>query len=402
MNDVEVRQLAEADYPAAFQMRVDAFSAAGVVAWPEDGQPTYIPDERRLGAYADGELVGSCGVWPFGQWLGGRRVAMGGVGGVVIAPEARGRGVGSTLVRTMLHAEHEWGDALSCLYPTVPAFYRAHGYALAGLRLTRTIRTAALLQLPRPENPARLRPFDPERDLAAVIELLDARSRTHGRMQRDERRHRNMLEQDDEIRSWVAVEDGNIVGYLQWERREPDHGDRSLRKLVVDELAAVDQEVWLTLWRLVGSDGTEAQFTEYRTSPHDPLLDHVSMLEYDGTDQVQRWMARVIDIRAAVEQRGWPAGADVTVPLQIDDPILRHNSGAYHLIVSRGSAELAPARRSEGTATMDIGALSALFTGHVSARALADHGRLGGGSAEDITALDVAFAGPQPVMYDYF
>ncbi|MGI9016308.1 MAG: sterol carrier protein domain-containing protein [Euzebya sp.] len=78
------------------------------------------------------------------------------------------------------------------------------------------------------------------------------------------------------------------------------------------------------------------------------------------------------------------------------------NAGAFHLLLERGQAELAPARRTSGMAQIDIGALSALYTGHVTASGLARQGRLTGGRPEDIAALDQAFAGPGPWMHDYF
>ncbi|MGI9017014.1 MAG: GNAT family N-acetyltransferase, partial [Euzebya sp.] len=124
---ITVRPLPSSDYPAVLQMRVDAFSAEGVVPWPQEGQPHYIPADRRLGAYDQDRLVGHAGAWDFGQWLGGRRVPMAGIGSVIVVPEARGRGVGGALVNAVLSQAAEQGDVISCLYPTAPGVYRRFG-----------------------------------------------------------------------------------------------------------------------------------------------------------------------------------------------------------------------------------------------------------------------------------
>ncbi|HUG85093.1 MAG TPA: hypothetical protein VMM13_11040 [Euzebya sp.] len=37
---------------------------------------------------------------------------------------------------------------------------------------------------------------------------------------------------------------------------------------------------------------------------------------------IQTWMARLLDVPAAMAGRGWPAGAEVSVVLRVGDPLL--------------------------------------------------------------------------------
>lgn len=70
-------------------------------------------------------VVGHAAVWPFHQSFGGRPVPMGGVAGVAVAVDRRGRGVGSALLAGCLDLMAERGLVLSTLSPSTPIPYRS-------------------------------------------------------------------------------------------------------------------------------------------------------------------------------------------------------------------------------------------------------------------------------------
>ena len=76
-----------------------------------------IDDGRQVGVWQDGLLVGAARFYDMRQFWHGRAVPMGGVGGVKVAPEARGRGIGRALMTAVLAAMAERGYPLSALYP---------------------------------------------------------------------------------------------------------------------------------------------------------------------------------------------------------------------------------------------------------------------------------------------
>src|SRR5207237_6924934 len=98
----------------------------------------------------DGDArVGGLGIYRFGQWFGGRSVPCAGIAGVGIAPELRGRGLATQMMRRALLDLAQDGPPLSCLYPATLELYRRAGYEVAGGRYEVRVPCSALPRLPR-------------------------------------------------------------------------------------------------------------------------------------------------------------------------------------------------------------------------------------------------------------
>ncbi|PZG02745.1 GNAT family N-acetyltransferase, partial [Micromonospora craterilacus] len=127
---VDVRELTPDELTAAWQL--------GRLAFGSDPQPppqavTPSPGRTTYGAFdTAGNLVGKAVDLHDEQWWAGRAVLAADVAGVAVAPEARGTGVARTLLRALLHGAHERGAAVSTLFATTPAPYRACGWEIAG------------------------------------------------------------------------------------------------------------------------------------------------------------------------------------------------------------------------------------------------------------------------------
>jgi predicted acetyltransferase len=87
---------------------------------------------RQFGVWDGGNLLGAARYYDMRQYWHGRAVPMAGVGGVKVAPEARGRGVGRALMTALLTTIAEQGFVLSTLYPATAQIYRSLGWELAG------------------------------------------------------------------------------------------------------------------------------------------------------------------------------------------------------------------------------------------------------------------------------
>ena len=66
------------------------------------------------------------------QWWHGRAMPMAAVGGVKVAPEGRGRGVGRALMTALLREIAARGFPVSALYPATAPLYRSLGWEIAG------------------------------------------------------------------------------------------------------------------------------------------------------------------------------------------------------------------------------------------------------------------------------
>ncbi|HSU41100.1 MAG TPA: sterol carrier protein domain-containing protein, partial [Polyangiaceae bacterium] len=134
-----------------------------------------------------------------------------------------------------------------------------------------------------------------------------------------------------------------------------------------------------------------------RSSALDPLVftapERVFRIELSET-----WMLRVLDVEGALVARGYPP-IDAAIDFELSDRTLPENSGRYRLAVTGGRAEVTPGGR--GDVALDERALAALYTGFLSPVALAAAGRIEG-EPTALARLGALFAGPPPVMPDYF
>lgn len=395
--DLDIRSLTADDEEPAYRLRVQAFSSEPDADF--DPEVPYAPPERRLGAFLGARMVGHLTCWEFGQWYGGRRLPMGGVAGVAIAPDVRRRGVGSALLRHALHGMRERGEVLSALYPATHVPYRRYGWEIAGVWPRRSVPTGALRGLPRAGEGTSVRVATVD-DLPAIGDVYAtwARSRP-GMLDRSELWTRRRLTPEDGEQLYVAERNGAVVGYASFEHAPSTEVHAAF---LVDglDLVGADADAELALWHLVGSHASVAPTTRYVGPPEDPLLFQLD--EHDVREDPLRvvWMSRLVDAPGAVAARGFPPGLEVAVPLAVTDPNVEHNAGAWVLEVSGGRGSLTPG--GDARVQVGIGTLSCLFGGYLAADELAHLGRLDGAARDDVAALHAAFAGPTPWMRDYF
>ena len=356
------------------------------------------PMDRTLAVYVDDEPVACARIRPFGQFFGGRRIAMGGFSPVGVAPEYRGRGFGSLVTSAQYPRLRDEGEVIAGLYPATTALYRKVGFELSGVWGRQRICTRELQRLP-PARHVRTRRAG-EADFSA-IEACYARvaPNTPGFLDRSRNWWDRLLTGDPTQQLYVVDgDDGAVAGYVRYRiRMQPDMNDSTID---VDECIADTAEVMHALWHLVGSSSSITPHAHVVGPAEHPLLFSLSEQEYLEAKDEWRWMTRVIDARHAIAARGFAPGLCGSVDLRVDDPQCDWNDGRWRLAIDDGEARLE--RGGAGDVELGIAAFSALYTGYVPARTLAGAGRLRGGSERAIALLDAAFAGPTPWMPDFF
>jgi len=306
--------------------------------------------------------------------------------------------VATALTRALSARMGELGDVVSCLFPTTATLYRRPGYEIGGVQ-TRTTYAAHLLRdLGSPSAGAGtgssngLRPASPDdaQLMHGLARGAHARHGVSGPMPRSVTALQGMLERDELI---AYVVDGGYVVY-----------DLSEQAVTVEELVATTPEAAATLWGVVGSGSSAAPTVHTYLDPRDPVTLGLGGLPALEVQQVP-WMARVIDLAAAVAGRGFSPHTSVEVHLVVDDPDAPANSGRWTLAVSGGRGAVTrtddlPVRAGAGAVRVDARGLSALWCGWSVSR-LRQAGLASGGTADDDAALDAIFT-CQPFITEYF
>jgi predicted acetyltransferase len=385
---MQIRDLDAADLDAALDIRTRAFGyvePSDAAIWKQ-AMEAVITDGRALAVYDGARLLAMARINQFTQWWHGRQLPMAGIGGVVVAPEERGRGVGRALMLAILERSAALGYPVSALYPATVPLYRSVGWEFGGARHRIAIPTEALRGLGA--EPVPLRRVGPA-DAAEVLATIGAAHTAHrdcGPIDRGEASTRTWL--DDE-RLFCYLADDGFLAY-RWDAGQT---------LLVARAIARSEVTTRALWALVGTGSSVATTIRAYVAPEDPVRwltrESVARLEAE-----EPWMLRIVDAPAAVSARGFPAGVSVEVLLSLTDPQRSGNTGTWRLTVASGRGELAPADEGAAALRLEARGFAALYAGAPVAT-LRRAGLATGGDPAVDPALDAAFA-CSAFMLDYF
>lgn len=385
---VTIRDLTSEDLDAAFDVRSRSFGrlVPSLRDWWDGVQRETIHEHRAIGAFDGDLLMAHARLRPYQQFWGGRPMAMGGVAGVVVAPEARGRGVGKRLMQAVAQRSLELGDLVSALYPATIPIYRGLGWEIAGAQYRITMSAEALRTLGGREVPLRAAA---ESDVGPFLQTLSHRYSA-------QRANGPKLPTFSEAREWLTDEatmsyftDGGHVIY-EW-----SHED-----LEVSYLSADTAQIARALWSVVGSGSSIVKNVVAYVAPDDPI--HLLLPEEVAHQMyLKRWMLRVLDAEKAVAARGFSPTVTGSAAVVLADPLLPGNSGSWRLEVSEGRAVLTPAQAEDTSLRLGPNGFAALYAGTPLHR-LRTAGLAAGGDPAADQLLDAAFAGSPAYLLEYF
>lgn len=370
---------------------------------PYDSCVSWLLDTRdgvRVARDGD-EVVGGLVQYDMGQFFGGRSVRNVGIAGVAISPAARGRGAAKSLMVATLNELHEAGVAVSTLYPTTFTLYGRAGYAVAGHRYQYRLPLAGLGRIGATGEIRRLDSGSDAEALKGLYRRLAANR--PGWLDRNEhiweRVHKHPAGRD--VHGYVVPGDdgARIDGYVVYTLGEVAHYPYELK---FRDVQVANREAARRILALFSDCRTLARHATWYGALDDSLLLEVPEV---GTEisVAETWMLRIVDIRAAFAERGYPPGVAARIELEVADDVIAGNNGAWRLEVEDGRGRLERLDEPAGVEALalNVRALASLYTGHLSARRLADLGRLQGPAAAQGLA-DQVFAGEPPSMPDYF
>ena len=385
MAEVEIRTLGADDREARVALGAHAFGGPGTVF---DDDALVVPAEEMVAAYDGERLVGTVAVIDMAQWFGGRAVPAGGVAGVTVAPDQRGRGVARRMLVEATRRMGEAGHVVSSLYPTTASLYRSLGWEVAG----GWARTAiASTDLPRPTGELAWEPVAATDPVLRTTYETCATGRDGwivppARWWHAQGRRREL--DPTPSWSWAGRRRGEAVAAVAYHHTS---SERHMFDVEVDLLAGADGPALDDALAFLGASGTVVD--RVRTSlPPGLLRLHVAEPSRTRIVEDWPWMLRLVDPAGAIAARGWPDGLTLAVGLEVHPPAAAPGEPErWVLEVADGEGALSPG--GPGGVSLAATDLARLYAGAVDPAALATAGRLRGASPEVLSALRGAFAG---------
>jgi predicted N-acetyltransferase YhbS len=157
---VTIRHEAHADWAAREALLDRVFGEARFLKTCEQLRKGRLPSPGlSFGAYAGAKLVGTVRLWDIVAGTAGNALLL---GPLAVAPEVRGRGVGSALVRHAIHEAALSGHEAILLVGDAP-YYRRFGFSAGKVKG---------LRLPGPVERARFQGLELEKDALARAQGL--------------------------------------------------------------------------------------------------------------------------------------------------------------------------------------------------------------------------------------
>ncbi len=346
-----------------------AYSYAGAFG---DGADNVVSSSQRpewtLCAFDGSTMATSFAAFPFTIRANGKSLAYAGITAVGTSPEYRRRGLLRKIMTRAFADQHERGQSVAGLWASQAAIYQRYGFAALGAMRSYRVDTVDLhfhdgnngtLQVHRLTAAEAI---DTAKDV--YRQFVEPR---FGYLHRAQVMWRDTVMAETEASGpiWAAVahdDNGAPRGYVLYTLRadKVDHAARS-QEITIRDLAWLDANAYRSLWAYLAQHDLVGRIVWDNAPIDDPLAEFVAeprmLHQRDGEGS---WF-RVIDLAAAVAQRGYPTAGEVTIALA-PDTLTPWNDGIWRIAASPDGAE-ASRVRTEPQARMDSRTFSALYTG---------------------------------------
>ncbi|WP_427161223.1 GNAT family N-acetyltransferase [Aliinostoc sp. HNIBRCY26] len=343
--------------------------------------------------YRDQQVAGGLVIYRMGQWWGGQCVPMGGVAAVGIAPEYRGDGAAIALIKNALWEMHSQEIPISVLYPATQRLYRKAGYEQAGSYCIWEIPSQSI-QIR--EQPLPIQPVDSKNhDIFQNLNQQQGKL-TPGYLDRHPALWQLLLhtEVSETLYSYVIGDKNQPQGYVIFtQERTKDSSILRVRDWVV-----LSHQAALSFWSFIANHRSQIDNIRWKSS----ITDSLTLLLPEQTAKIchsDRWMLRIVDICRALAVRGYPAGVEAELHLEVQDNLLTANQGKFILSVANGRGEVT--KGGKGDFQLDIQSLAPLYSGLFTPYQLQLAGKLDATPTALSTATQI-FASPSPWMMDFF
>lgn len=349
---------------------------------------------------AEGRVLSLIKILPYEVLVGGRPVAMGGIGGVATWADMQGRGLAGRLIASSVPEMRRLGYAVSFLYPFAHRWYGRFGWETAGRGLIYSGFGPG--DLPVSREGVRVRAALTDADLAQLRQVYDRLApRYNGMVRRGERSWEPVLAASRDERAQLYLIDppdggASPAGYFL----ATDHPVTGGYETVIREFLCADAAAYRALFGFLSTLPTNVRTIRLMT-PDRPALWSFFREPTVATSASPTFQCRVVDVAAACRARGWEEGAAGEVVFAVTDDLAPWNSATWRLRVEGGQAEI-DTTTAAPEITMTIQQFSALYVGYCDPVDWCGLGLLGGESADAARRLRTLFCDRPTALLDLF
>jgi predicted acetyltransferase len=354
--------------------------------------PRYNSSNIIVAEY-QGEVIGSVAVFPAQMWLSGVPISVGAVTGVAVLPQFQRRGVAGKMMDFSIVRMVAEGRAMSVLFPHSHKYYRQFGYGPIGDLHAYRVNPHNLTAFPEGHQ---VRPFAPA-DLPMMRVMYKGQLTWHnGWFTRSNEWWDKIIARWPNI--MVFDNDGAIEGYYAYEIQFSKTGERVLQ---LKEFFATEDKAYRGLIGYLAAQN-EADVIEYLAPPDTPLrhslrqpkaedAQHRSYIFYDLCHVTPGPVARIINLSIALTKRFYARHMSGERVIRISDPLIPTNEEPLLFRLVDGRAETRSADGRKPHVETDIGTMTQILCGYLTAQDARRLGRLQG-NEDTCSWLDKAVA----------
>ncbi len=394
---MEIRPIEESDFEQLKKLYLNAY-----VLKPEQVDRWFTDDtdfSRTRALFIGGRMKAITQIIPFEIWLSGIKMPMGGIGGVATLPESRRRGHVAKLMEYAITDMRKRRFPLSCLWPFSYAFYRRFGWEHACDVKLYSFSPRDLAQTPAPRN--EMVPFG-EKELPLIRRVYERFSTTKNcSLVRNQKDWTGILTQTPTRHSYLWKDPrGKTQGYIIYDVEPRGPAPAHERKMKVRELVALNHEARCAIFSFLRNHDSQVGKVEFRAPSDD--FSNMYFSEY-GLESKSRsgFMARVVDVTAALETRRYPPALKSRAIFKIADRQAPWNNGTFLLSISGGAGRVKKTR-SRADFACDIQTFSQIYCGHLDLLRAAEIGKIETSAPRKLPRINGYFATATPYMNDSF
>jgi len=366
---MEVRAITQEEYLAYRLLCTVCFLGASeenYLDWHKDLEKHSEGYEKVLGCFdRQNNLVAGLGIAPYRMYFDGQVVDMGGIQGVVTAPEARGTGAAGKVLAESLRTMKENGQIFSVLYPFSYAYYRKFGYEVAHQLRKAEIPIEVFCRYPFPKDSIRfLKKGDDLADIKMVYDIFK-KSRNYTTDRTDSCWLAFMETDPYTTKHYTYIHyngQGIADSYLKYHTgdRVPGRG----YDLYIDELAWTTEDGLLSMFGFIG--GLRPQFDKvFWDVPMGVDLFSLFPEAYDiSINTCPSAMTRIVDLPKVLETIRPSSFTTGKVVINIVDKSLPCNTGKYALSWENGVVHVKKSDQSPDMSTT-IEAMTQIVIGYL-------------------------------------